>query len=246
MTVAATLWSEVEAHPDHDLLRLHGDLSLATAPRARRLLGKLLHDRGAVVVDVSQLRVRWRAAVEIFAGALSEAGGWPVARLVVAGADADLTKDLQSIRVDRTVPVVADLAAASRRLWMRPERVSRQRDLPAVVGSPAAARTLVREACADWDVPGVVDVATLVVSELVTNVLEHTNSDCRVSLTIMSTALHVRVRDFAPGVPPRPRPAGPKRPGGRGLHLVTLLADTWGVQQHPDGKTVWAAIKLSS
>jgi anti-sigma regulatory factor (Ser/Thr protein kinase) len=89
-----------------------------------------------------------------------------------------------------------------------------------------------------------VDVAALVVSELVTNVLEHTQSSCRVSVMIRSRGLHVDVRDYAPGPPPRPRPVDPDRPRGRGLHLVAMLASAWGVRQHPDGKTVWAVIEL--
>ena len=244
MAVAATLWGEVEAHLDHDLLRLHGDLSLATAPRARMLLGKLLRDRGALVVDLSDVRLRWKPAVEVFPTVLAAAGGWPAARLVLTGADIELTRGLDAVRVDSTVPVVADPGAAPQWLWRRPARVSRHRELPAAVGAPAAARCLVREACREWEVQHAVDVASLVASELVTNVVQHAGSSCRVSVSIKSHGLHVGVRDYAPGPPPRLRPVDPDRPGGRGLHLVAMLSSAWGVRQHPDGKTVWAVIAI--
>jgi hypothetical protein len=34
------------------------------------------------------------------------------------------------------------------------------------------------------------------------------------------------------------------RVAGRGLHLVAMLATRWGVQEHHDGKTMWALIAL--
>jgi anti-sigma regulatory factor (Ser/Thr protein kinase) len=241
MTVAATVWSEVESHTDYDLLRLHGDLSVATARRVGSLLGKLLHNRGAVVVDVADLRLGWAPAVEVFTGALAAAGGWPAVRLVLAGAGAELSRRL---RAARTVPVVADLADAAELLWKRPERVSRHHDLPAVLEASAAARALVRKACADWSVSAIGDVAALVVSELVTNVVEHARSSCRVSVSIGPAGMHVSVRDYAPGPPPRPRPVDLARSRGRGLHIVSALASSWGVSRHPDGKTIWAVLAL--
>jgi anti-sigma regulatory factor (Ser/Thr protein kinase) len=246
MSVAATLWGDVEAHPDHDVLRLHGDLTLATVARARALIGKLLHDKGAVVVDLAGLRLRWAPAVELFPSVLAAAGGWPAARLVLTGVGAELAGRLRAVRVHSTVPIVADAADAAASLLRRPERVTRHRDLPAIVAAPGSARGLVREACADWCVSGAEDAAALVASELVTNVVQHTRSSCRVSVSIGPSGLHVSVRDYAPGVAPRPRPVELTHAGGRGLHLVAMLSSAWGVQKHLDGKTIWAVIALPS
>jgi hypothetical protein len=41
---------------------------------------------------------------------------------------------------------------------------------------------------------------------------------------------------------PRPRPTEIDAPGGRGLHLITVVARSWGATQHPDGKTIWVNI----
>jgi anti-sigma regulatory factor (Ser/Thr protein kinase) len=243
-TVAETLWAEVERRADHDLLRLHGELSLATSARVRTLIGTSLGDRGAVVVDLADLRVRWASATEVFSSALAAAGGWPTARLVLTGAAPELARRLRSVRVSSTVPVVDDLAAAVGRLRERPERVARHRELQADPGAPAAARTLVREACQDWDVTASEDAAALVVSELVTNAVQHARTSCRVTVGIGPDGLHIGVRDYAPGPAPRPRPVDTGRAGGRGLHLVAMLAIASGVASHPDGKTAWAVIAV--
>jgi anti-sigma regulatory factor (Ser/Thr protein kinase) len=94
-----------------------------------------------------------------------------------------------------------------------------------------------------WSVPGSVEqLAELVVSELVTNAVVHAYSCSRVILTCGDSALRVSVRDYCPTPTPRPRPIDVTAASGRGLHLVVALADNWGVNQHPDGKTIWAQL----
>jgi hypothetical protein len=56
--------------------------------------------------------------------------------------------------------------------------------------------------------------------------------------------MHVGVRDYAPGAAPRPRPVGLAWSRGRGLHIVSMLASSWGVTHHADGKTIWALLAL--
>lgn len=244
MTVVAGLWSEVEEHPDHDLLRLRGGLSPATVPRARTVLGRALRDRGAVVVDLTDVELVWDPAAEVFPATLTTAGGWPVARLVLTGAGAHLTARLCALRIHWSVPLVDDPAQAPAHLHRRPQRVSRHRDLPGALDAPAMARALVREACADWSATSAESAAALVASELVSNAVLHARSSCRVSVAVDGAGLHVGVRDYAPGPELRPRPVDSDRPAGRGLHLVAMLASAWGVLRHTDGKTTWAQISL--
>ncbi|GAA5116752.1 ATP-binding protein [Pseudonocardia adelaidensis] len=246
MTVVAGLWGDVEARRDHHLLRLRGGLSLATVPRARALLGKLLRDPGAVVVDLAGLELDWDPAAEVFPAALAAAGGWPAAQLVLTGAGDRFATRIRALRIDRTVPLVDDPDRASDRLHHRPDRVMRHRDLPATPVAPAMARALVHEACVDWSATEAEDAAVLVASELVTNVVQHAPKGCRVSVAVDGTSLRVSVRDYAPGPELRPRPVDTARAGGRGLHLVAMVSSAWGVQQHPDGKTTWAQIPLTA
>jgi anti-sigma regulatory factor (Ser/Thr protein kinase)/anti-anti-sigma regulatory factor len=244
MNVVAGLWSEVEVHPDHHVLRLRGGLSLATVPRARAVLGKLLHEPGAVVVDLREVELAWNPAAEVFPTALAAAGGWPTARLVLTSPDDDLAARLRALGIHRTVPVVDDPGRAPARLYRRPDRVMRHRDLPVDLGAPAMARALVHDACADWSATDAEEAAAIVATELVSNAVQHARSTCRVTVTVDSQGLRVGVRDYAPGCEPRPQPVGMSRATGRGLHLVVMLSSAWGVHQHPDGKTTWAQIPL--
>ncbi|MER6999074.1 ATP-binding protein [Streptomyces sp. NPDC000410] len=114
----------------------------------------------------------------------------------------------------------------------------RRADLTAVPEVRRAVRDLVRQ----WGAPGSADVAELLVSELVTNALLHTDDGAVVTATVAPARLRVEVRDFTPGVPePRkPEPdASDDCTHGRGLVLVQSLADAWGVRAQEAGKVVW-------
>lgn len=244
MNVVAGLWSEVEVHPDHHVLRLWGGLSLATVPRARTLLRKQLCAGGAVVADLAEVELAWDPAADVFPTALATAGGWPTARLVLTSPDDHLADRLRTLGIHHWVPVVDDPELAPAHLFRRPDRVARHRDLPVDLCAPAMARALVHDACADWSATDAEEAAAIVATELVSNAVQHARSTCRVTVTVDSQGLRVGVRDYAPGYEPRPRPVDTTRAAGRGLHLVAMLSSAWGVHQHPDGKTTWAQIAL--
>ncbi|MFE1172587.1 ATP-binding protein [Streptomyces sp. NPDC058773] len=112
----------------------------------------------------------------------------------------------------------------------------RHADLTAV----GEVRRELRQLLSRWTVPGVgelVDVATLLTSELVTNALVHAEGGAVVTARV-SDRLRVEVRDFVPG---RPEPRAPTTDGtsGRGLMLVRALADAWGIRTESIGKSVW-------
>jgi hypothetical protein len=74
---------------DACVLAVSGELSLCSAGLVTRAVSKALLDVGRVLVDVSGLRLAWRPAIQVFPSILADAGGWPRARLVVFGADAE-------------------------------------------------------------------------------------------------------------------------------------------------------------
>jgi anti-sigma regulatory factor (Ser/Thr protein kinase) len=120
--------------------------------------------------------------------------------------------------------------------------VSRHVDLPCHPGSPAGARSFLRELCSDWDIPELREFGEIVITELVSNAVQHAHSSCRVTTAYDGRGLHVGVRDFGAAVVPRLRLIEVTAVRGRGLHMIAALSDSWGVTEHADGKTVWATL----
>ena len=88
-----------------------------------------------MLVDISGLQLDWAPAAEVFVTAVTAAGGWPLARLALFGADPAATERLRSCRVTEAMPVVATRDEAAALVGTRPARLSRGIDLPAVPGS---------------------------------------------------------------------------------------------------------------
>jgi anti-sigma regulatory factor (Ser/Thr protein kinase) len=88
--------------------------------------------------------------------------------------------------------------------------------------------------------PDAAEVA-LLVSELVTNALQHAGGIARLSLTAGARRLRVVVSDDSLAWPVM-RPPAPGVPGGRGLRIVDAIAAAWGAIPHHGGKQVWAEL----
>jgi anti-sigma regulatory factor (Ser/Thr protein kinase) len=89
----------------------------------------------------------------------------------------------------------------------------------------------------------VVDAATLVVSELVTNAMRAGSSRTELDVKVHQGWVEVSVWDDAPG---RPIPVRPSihDERGRGLRVVDSLSDEWGTSPSGGGKRVWASLVL--
>ncbi len=83
----------------------------------------------------------------------------------------------------------------------------------------------------------------LVVSELVTNAVEHAGSDVTLRVRLGGDAAYVEVVDDVEQEPRRV-PAGAHASSGRGLHVVSAVARRWGVRRLARGKVVWAELPL--
>jgi two-component sensor histidine kinase len=90
----------------------------------------------------------------------------------------------------------------------------------------------------DWALDELVDTAELLVSELVTNALRHTQGPLRLNLRVRHSRLLCEVEDTEPAGPVR-NVVDPDAEGGRGTELLDLLADAWGSIRTATGKTTW-------
>ncbi|MEU6934602.1 ATP-binding protein [Streptomyces sp. 2RAF24] len=88
-----------------------------------------------------------------------------------------------------------------------------------------------------------VDLAMLVVSELVTNAVRHTSGPCRLLLELRRDALEISVFDRATAAPV-PRGHDPRRIGQHGLEIVLAVCESVAVEPDPQGKRVRARLAL--
>jgi anti-sigma regulatory factor (Ser/Thr protein kinase) len=114
--------------------------------------------------------------------------------------------------------------------------------LPTDERASAQARRFLEEAVCPVHAASVVDDATLLVSELVTNSLRYGAPPLTVKVVCDGSAgLRVMVSDGDPGGPVA-RSAAPGDETGRGTTLVDYISDAWGVEPREDGKTVWFSL----
>ncbi|MFD7131240.1 SpoIIE family protein phosphatase [Streptomyces sp. NPDC059894] len=107
------------------------------------------------------------------------------------------------------------------------------------------ARRFTRRTLRAWGVSDyAMDAALLVVSELVTNALVHTDGRVRLDLTLIDHRLRVAVTDASPRTPVQPTDPGWEATGGRGILLVEAVSDTWGTVPVSGGKQVWSDLPL--
>ncbi|MEV7602896.1 SpoIIE family protein phosphatase [Kitasatospora sp. NPDC089797] len=104
------------------------------------------------------------------------------------------------------------------------------------------ARSLVREQLASWHLEALSDTTELLVSELVTNAVRVARDRVQLQL-IRVDKLLVEVSDDNHNLPSL-EPAEQLGETGRGLTLVTKLAEHWGTARKAVGKVVWFELPL--
>ncbi|MFI0982249.1 ATP-binding protein [Streptomyces sp. NPDC021093] len=114
------------------------------------------------------------------------------------------------------------------------------------------AREELRKTLAGWGLTTLEDPAALILSELLTNAQRYGRAPGREIETRFARltggaggGVRVEVHDASPCLP-HAREAAPDECEGRGLFLVSLLADRWGVtDRNGPGKQVWAECEHS-
>ncbi|MDT7578179.1 MAG: hypothetical protein QOH17_4512 [Pseudonocardiales bacterium] len=218
-----------------------GALTLRSAIMLGTALRKQLMDRGRLVVDVTSMSVQWSPALALFATVLAQAGGWPLARLVLVDGAGGVAAAMRAGGWPAEVPLETNRAAGVERLERRPVRIRRTTDLPTGPAGPGYARVLVRAACTDWEISGMNDRCVAVANELVTNAVTHTAGRPLLLLTYQDRGMTVAVRDTSSVLLPAVSVA--EQQGSYGLKVIQELSESWGVTPHEDGKTVWALVR---
>ena len=110
--------------------------------------------------------------------------------------------------------------------------------------APRLARQALSSIFTEPDDP-IADAVTLTASELVTNVVRHTNSSGVMQAwdPKPDIPLRLEVEDHEPAVPVI---EGEPDVGGFGLSIVEKVADAWGVDPTTEGKVVWAEFNRPS
>jgi len=228
--------------------RWTGSLGTAVA----RTLRKCLAERPAgIVVDLSRVEdpqaasaVAWLAAARTAAGA-SPGVGLAVCVPARSALAARLgAGDAVGGLLVRDSPADAHAALTGD----RPPAPAIRLSLPPSPVAACTARNLVGDACQEWGLRPLLHPGRAVMSELVTNVVEHARTEMDISVSRRGTALHLVVRDRAPQLP-RVLGLAPVEPGrplderGHGLRVVHADSTAWGAMPVTDGKMVWATVR---
>lgn len=121
-----------------------------------------------------------------------------------------------------------------------------------VVSVPGARRFVV-DGLVHWGREDLVDDAALCVTEMATNSVLHSGSPyMKVGMSAHDPVVRLSVEDDGqliplPAVTPPQVPRNGTVPAveelgmtGRGLAIVSVLAESWGIEEHADGRRIWA------
>ena len=107
------------------------------------------------------------------------------------------------------------------------------------------ARRLVASTLREWHLPHLLEYATLLVSEVVTNAVLHARTALELELERRPERVRITVSDGSPREPQQRR-HGLESGTGRGIGLLTVLASDWGTgpSRAPWRKDVWFELPI--
>jgi hypothetical protein len=224
---------------------VHGTLDSGTYRCLRdRIVKAALDEPKAVIVDVTQLDVPAESAWVVFTSAQWHVATWPEVPIMLVCKHPSGRSTIARNGVTRYVgvyPSIETAVEAASRTEAPPLRRRARAQLRRQLSSLGRARELVTEWLTAWSQAELIPVTKVVVTALVENVLQHTDSDPSVRLEFDGSAVTVAVEDTNP-VPAGPREERMPYAIPSGLHVVAALCRAWGNAPTSSGKTVWAVI----
>jgi anti-anti-sigma factor len=227
------------------VVRLRGELDVATAAPARSTLLKCLADGPqALLVEISGMRVREPLALWTFTSVARQAAMWPAIQLLLCGPTAATEALLQATELGRRLQTFATVDAALSDGCPPGVLPSIHDELLPVSGAGRRARELITDACARWALLDLIGPACVIATELVANAVQHAGTMISLHLRRGPRYLHIAVRDGSPE-PPVSTPEVSLRPEAqRGLLLVRAVSSQWGSLAAAGGKVVWAVLPI--
>ncbi|HEY7325522.1 MAG TPA: SpoIIE family protein phosphatase [Streptosporangiaceae bacterium] len=136
-----------------------------------------------------------------------------------------------------------DIAVLMARLRRLPRENIVTWTLPSELTSASRARTVIRRPLKRWGLTDLVPTAELLVSELITNAVRYAQGKIGLRLVKENTSLFCEVLDDSAALP-RLRHPEDHDERGRGLQVVSQVAQRWGARRAASGKVVWCELPL--
>jgi len=230
---------------DAAVLSARGVLDSSTYHLVRdQIIKAALDEPRAVIVDVTNLEVPAESAWVVFTSARWHVDRWPSVPIMLVCDHLAGRSAIARNGVTRYVPVYPTLLAATDALaGMGPTPLRRRARaaLPAELSSVYRSREFVSELLTAWSQTAMIPVAKVVVTTLVENVLQHTDSRPGLRLEFDGSNVTVAVDD-ANHEPAGVHESTTTSEALSGLRIVASLCRAWGNSPTTSGKTVWAVI----
>ena len=239
-----TIRFRMESDDGAVVARLTGALALTDVANVRIGLLKCLAEQpGTLLVDLTGLTVADPLALAVFTVVVRQAGHWPGTPVLFCAPEPEAAR-LLAAPAYRRLAVLTSLEAGREHVAAgthRPLTISEE--LLPVAGASRRGRDVATDACLRWGLPHLLAPASLVVSELIGNVVDHAHTMMTLRLSRWQRYFFIAVRDGSTAEPPPDvKLPEPYTVGGRGLYLVDATAHSWGCLPARDGKVVWASL----
>ncbi|MGB9378217.1 MAG: ATP-binding protein [Mycobacteriales bacterium] len=119
--------------------------------------------------------------------------------------------------------------------------------LPLTDLAPTRARHLARDVLATWQLAAQADTVGVVVTELISNAMQHgqPNDSLVLQMNFEDRCIRISVSDGS-ALRPIAQQVEADQTSGRGMHIVEQLTDRWGTDASPGGgKRVWVELRVA-